>query len=106
MWRSLGKITIHEPVPLSWKPLSCSAVIFQQVKGNKGDIFIQSSEIVDPQTWDGLLYVLPKSKVGMLPAVDFSDDSSPAPLNLANFWVGAEHLGDSVLVSVRRREGY
>jgi hypothetical protein len=99
--KSLGKITVTTggtPVQVSTTRVGANSIMFQQIPGNTGKMYIGDSTLVKA-TLVGVHAVLPIPTTNILPSYTATIVEAPAGLNAAEFWVDAEVNGEGVLVS-------
>lgn len=111
MWRPLGKVTVpaagtpvratvNQPDPNLRFP--CQSMLFQQVAGNTGKIYICSSVTANKTTLEGVLAVLAIPTTNVLPSASATVPSAPAALNAGDFYVDVDVNGEACLVSAIR----
>jgi hypothetical protein len=110
MWRSLGKVvpgagvfvrsTANESDPLA--RYSAHAMLFQQIPGNTGKIYIADRETANITTGVGVLATLAIPSANTLPSASATVTYAPAAFNLNDYWIGAEVNGEGCLVSAVR----
>ena len=110
MWRSLGKVvpgagvfvraTNNESDPLA--RYSVHAMLFQQVAGNTGKLYIADRETANATTGVGILAVLAIPTVNTLPSASATVTYAPAAFNVNDYWIGAQVNGEGCQVSAVR----
>ncbi len=108
MWRSLGKVivttagtpvraTLNETVPT--ERYGAHAMLFQQVPGNTGKLYIMDRQTGNASTGAGVLAVLAIPTVNLLPSASATITYAAAGFNAADFWIDAEVSGQGCQVS-------
>lgn len=108
MWRALGKVAIptagtfirataNQSDPVARFP--AHAVLFQQVPGNTGKIYIADREFASTSTGLGVLAVLAIPTANVLPSASATVTYAPAGFNLADYWISSEVNNEDCLVS-------
>lgn len=78
------------------------AMLFQQVVGNTGRIYIADREAANATTGAGILAVLAIPTTNTLPSASATVTYAPAAFNLNDYWIGAQVNGEGCQVSVVR----
>lgn len=108
MWRSLGKVAVatpgtlvratnNESSPTTRYP--AHAMLFQQVAGNTGKIYICDRQNAVASTGVGVLATLAIPTVNVLPSASCTVTYAPAAFNAIDFWIDAEVGGEGCQVS-------
>jgi len=109
MWKSLGRVivtvsgilaeaTANLPVP--GNRLGAHAVMFQQVKGNSGWIYIFDDPSGSKVTGAHLVASLAVPTANTCPSASVTIMYAPAALNAAMYWIDADNNGEGCQVSV------
>lgn len=110
-WRSSGYVT----VPTAGTPVRASdnqpqaeafcpshALLFQQVSGNTGKIYILDRANPNMTTGMGILAVLAIPTTNFLPSASATITYAPQGFNLAEYWIDVDVSGEKCLVSIIR----
>ena len=108
MWWSLGYVevttsgspvraTVNAPDPAELLP--SHSVLFQQVSGNTGKVYVCSGSSADKDTGEGVVAVLATPSTNVLPSAAVTITNALNAINVADFWLDADTSGDKVLVS-------
>lgn len=108
MWRSLGKVIVttggtpvratnNENDPTA--RYGAHAMLFQQVPGNTGKIYIMDRSTGNRSSGAGVLAVLAIPTTNLLPSASATITYAPAGFNAVDFWIDAENNGEGCQVS-------
>ena len=110
MWHYVNRVTViatGTPVQVTADHYPCQTLLFQQVQGNTGKLYICDRATANITTGVGVLAMLPPPSMGatyasVLPYVSVTVPSAPAALNANKFWIDADVNSDKCQVSAVR----
>lgn len=108
IWKSQGivvvavsgtpvRATSNQAVPPT--RYAAHSILFQQVAGNTGKIYICDSETANISTGVGVLAVLPIGTTNFLPSASATVTYAPNAFDLAQYWIDVDVDGEGCLVS-------
>lgn len=85
--------------------VACQTIVFEQMQGNTGKLYICDSATANKTTGVGVLLIIPAPTLVdavavLLPYASFSVPSAPAALSAENYYIDADVDGDDCLVSI------
>lgn len=112
MTRSLGKVvpgsvfvraTANQPVPTA--SYTAHSVVFQQIPGNTGKIYVADRETADKTQaagLNGILAVLAIPTTNLLQSFTVTIIGAPAGIAVTDLWVGADVPTEGVQVAIMK----